>query len=123
MIAFSERVHVALDPVDFRLGLDGLGLRAQAVVGAAVFTDTFVFFNRGRDRVKILRYDRFGFWLCYQRLARGHYARTDRAQGKRPLRPSSKVQLNLLVSRHRCLMGVAGEARAVERSWLVAAAG
>ena len=46
-----------------------------------------------------------------------------RAQSKRPLRPSSKAQLNLLVSRHRCLMGVAGEARAVERSWLVAAAG
>jgi len=80
VIAFSECVHVALDPVDFRLGLDGLSLRAQAVVGAAVFTDTFVFFNRGRDRVKILRYDRFGFWLCYQRLARGHYARTDRAR-------------------------------------------
>lgn len=80
MISFSETVHVALDPVDFRLGLDGLGMRAQAVTGAAVFTDTFVFFNRGRNRVKILRYDRFGFWLCYQRLAKGHYARCDSAQ-------------------------------------------
>jgi len=80
VITFSERVQVAMDPVDFRLGLDGLSLRAQAVAGAAVLSDTFVFFNRGRDRVKILRYDRFGFWLCYQRLAKGRYARTDRAQ-------------------------------------------
>lgn len=74
MIVFSERVHVSLAPVDFRLGLDGLSLRAQAVVGPRVFTDTFVFFNRARDRVKILRYDRHGFWLCYQRLERGRYS-------------------------------------------------
>ena len=53
--------------------MDGLSLRAQAVVGASVFTDTFVFFNRGLDKVKILRYDRHGFWLCYQKLARGRF--------------------------------------------------
>ena len=66
-------VRVSLAPVDFRLGMDGLSLRAQAVVGASVFSDTFVFFNRGLDKVKILRYDRHGFWLCYQRLARGRF--------------------------------------------------
>ena len=38
-----------------RLGMDGLSLRAQAVMGASVFSDTFVFFNRGLDKVKILR--------------------------------------------------------------------
>ena len=48
-------VRVSLAPVDFRLGMDGLSLRAQAVVGASVFSDTFVFFNRGLDKVKILR--------------------------------------------------------------------
>lgn len=66
-------VRVSLVAVDFRLGMDGLSLRAQAVVGAAVFTDTFVFFNRGLDKVKALRYDRHGFWLCYQKLARGRF--------------------------------------------------
>ncbi|MDO9372047.1 MAG: IS66 family insertion sequence element accessory protein TnpB [Gammaproteobacteria bacterium] len=69
----SAVVRVSLAPVDFRLGLDGLSLRAQAVTGASVFTDVFVFFNRGLDKVKILRYDRHGFWLCYQRLARGRF--------------------------------------------------
>lgn len=38
--------------------------------GAAVFSDTFAFFNRGLNKVKILQYDRHGFWLCYQKLAR-----------------------------------------------------
>lgn len=73
VVASSARVRVSLVPVDFRLGLDGLSLRAQAVAGASVFTDVFVFFNRGLDKVKILRYDRHGFWLCYQRLARGRF--------------------------------------------------
>lgn len=74
MIRISDQVHVALAPIDFRLGLDGLALRAQAVAGARVFLDTFVFCNRLRDRVKILRYDRHGFWLCYQRLERGRFS-------------------------------------------------
>ena len=47
-------VWVSLQPVDFRLGLDGLSLRAQAVAGASVFTDVFVFFSRRLDKVKIL---------------------------------------------------------------------
>jgi transposase len=73
VLAGSAVVRVSLAPVDFRLGLDGLSLRAQAVAGASVFSDVFVFFNRGLDKVKILRYDRHGFWLCYQRLARGRF--------------------------------------------------
>lgn len=72
-VAGSAVVRVNLSPVDFRLGLDGLSLRAQAVAGASVFRDVFVFFNRGLDKVKILRYDRHGFWLCYQKLARGRF--------------------------------------------------
>jgi hypothetical protein len=50
---------VCAEAVDFRLGIDGLALRVQGAFGPTkALTCAHVFFNRGRDKVKILRYDR-----------------------------------------------------------------
>ena len=63
------------DPVDFRLGIDGLALRVQGSLGPArALSSAHVFFNRGRDKVKILWYDRHGWWLMYKRLERGRFS-------------------------------------------------
>ncbi|MBK8067608.1 MAG: IS66 family insertion sequence element accessory protein TnpB [Rhodanobacteraceae bacterium] len=68
-------VWVCADAVGFRLGIDGLALRVQASLGPQrALSSAHVFFNRGRDKVKILWYDRHGWWLMYKRLERGRFS-------------------------------------------------
>lgn len=68
------RVLVAIEPVDFRCGIDGLARKCRAVLKEDPFSGTlFVFRNRRRTAVKILVYDGQGFWLCYKRLSQGKF--------------------------------------------------
>jgi transposase len=72
----SVRVFAARERVDFRNGFDGL----CAIVREHFREDPlsghlFLFFNRRRDRIKILVWDQNGFWLLYKRLERGTFER------------------------------------------------
>jgi transposase len=74
----SVRVFVARDRVDFRKGFDGLhGLVRDEFGEDALSGNVFVFFNARRDRVKLLVWDRNGFWLLCKRLERGTFQRID----------------------------------------------
>jgi transposase len=65
----SIRIFVARDPVDFRKAHDGLLAVIRDAFGDDPFDGSlFVFVSRGRDRVKLLQWDRDGFWLHYKRL-------------------------------------------------------
>lgn len=86
MLTLSARVRIfaAVGPVDFRLGVDGLLARVRDGFKDDAFTgDLFVFFNRRRDRVKVLQWDRNGFWLHCKRLERGVFERVDAADASR----------------------------------------
>jgi transposase len=69
------RVLVAVEPIDFRKGIDGLvaacrqRLQADPMSGAV-----FVFGSRQRRSIKILAYDGQGFVLCQKRLSQGRFA-------------------------------------------------
>jgi len=68
------RVLVAVAPVDFRAGIDGLAQRVRQVLAAEPMSGAlFVFRNRRGTAVKLLAYDGQGFWLCHQRLSQGRF--------------------------------------------------
>jgi transposase len=68
------RVLVAVQPADFRKGIDGLAAVCRAVLQQDPFSGyVFVFGNRRRQAIKILVYDGQGFWLCQKRLSQGRF--------------------------------------------------
>lgn len=68
------RVLVAVEPVDFRRGIDGLSRLCRETLSMDPFSGTvFVFCNRRRTAVKLLVYDGQGFWLCHKRRSEGRY--------------------------------------------------
>jgi transposase len=69
-----EQVYLAPGPTDLRKSIDGLSVLVSAVFELDLFSDRwFVFCNRQRDKLKILRWDTNGFWLYYRRLERGRF--------------------------------------------------
>ena len=68
------RLLVAVEPADFRRGIDGLARVCRELLRADPFSGTvFVFRNRRATAVKILAYDGQGFWLCHKRLSSGRF--------------------------------------------------
>ncbi len=68
------RILVAVEPVDFRKGIDGLVQLCQAVLRQDPFSGgVFVFRNRPATALKVLIYDGQGFWLCHKRLSCGRF--------------------------------------------------
>ena len=68
------RILVAVEPVDFRKGIDGLTRVCREVLESDPFGGTvFVFRNRRGTAVKLITYDGQGFWLCQKRLSTGRF--------------------------------------------------
>jgi transposase len=73
-LPLGTRILVCREPVDMRRSFDGLEasvrerLKEDPLSGAL-----FVFWNRRRDRLKILSFDGTGLWIWYKRLERGRF--------------------------------------------------
>lgn len=68
------RILVAVDPVDFRRGIDGMARLCREVLNSDPFAGwLFVFRNRRATAIKILTYDSQGFWLAHKRLSTGRF--------------------------------------------------
>ncbi len=72
----ATAVYVVAEPVDLRKSIDGLALAVETSLGFSPLSGSvYVFFNRGGDKVKLLWWDRHGFWLAYKRLEKGRFRR------------------------------------------------
>jgi len=75
-VTAQTRIWVAVEPADFRCGIDGLARVCRQKLKADPFCGAlFVFRNRRSTSVKILAYDGIGFWLCQKRLSKGRFCR------------------------------------------------
>ena len=68
------RIMLAVEPADFRKGIDGLAGIVKRTLQSDPFDGTlFLFRNRRGTAIKIISYDGQGFWLCQKRLSRGSF--------------------------------------------------
>ena len=70
----KHNIFIAIQPVDFRRGIDGLANYCKNVLQEDPLSGhVFVFRNRKAKAIKILIYDSQGFWLCLKRLSNGKF--------------------------------------------------
>ncbi|EOC9631764.1 IS66 family insertion sequence element accessory protein TnpB [Enterobacter ludwigii] len=69
-----KNVFLDVQPVDMRRGIGALmkhfqdELKSSSHEGAA-----FIFTDKAHSRIKVLRWDKHGVWLCVRRLHKGHF--------------------------------------------------
>jgi len=78
ILSCAVRAYVCAEPTDMRKSIDSLSQLVQPVFGADVFGgQVFVFWGKQRNKVKLLWWDRHGFFLLYKRLERGRFPKPE----------------------------------------------
>lgn len=68
------QVYLYAEPVDMRKSIDGLSALVEQEMELSPSMDAlFVFCNRGRDKIKLLCWERNGFIVWYKRLERQRF--------------------------------------------------
>lgn len=68
------QVYLYAEPTDMRKSIDGLStLVEQEMLLSASMEAVFVFCNRGRDKIKLLCWERNGFIVWYKRLEKQRF--------------------------------------------------
>lgn len=91
------RILLAIEPADFRKGIDGLaGICKKELQANPLGGSVFIFRNKKGTSIKILIYDGQGFWLCQKRLSKGKFHWwPDKSDQKTKLLAAHELQLLL----------------------------
>lgn len=82
----SCNVYLALGVTDLRNNIDGLALMVQRQFKLDPFSNSlFVFCNRKKNKLKILFWDKNGFWLYYRRLEKGTFNWPSKEDGEKTI--------------------------------------
>ncbi len=78
----NDRLFLYRGPTDMRKGFDGLsGLVRNELKQDPCSGDVFIFLNRNRNRIKLLRWEQHGFSIYYKRLESGRMELPNMAEG------------------------------------------
>ena len=91
------RILLAVEPVDFRKGIDGLAGVCRDILKSDPFSGyVFIFRNKKATAIKVLMYDGQGFWLCQKRLSKGRFTAWP-ANGPSHLRQLAVHEVQMLI--------------------------
>ena len=72
IFTFNTTIWLCPNPIDFRKQIDGLIiLVADHLKLNPTSGQLFLFRNKTANKIKILWWDKNGFWLCYKRFEKG----------------------------------------------------
>lgn len=90
----EAKIFLAVEPVDFRKQFDGLIAICKSQLNHSPNSgNIFVFINRSRTMIRVLRYHCNGYWLATKRLSKGRYNNWPRLN-----QPVHSVQANQLTT-------------------------
>ncbi len=69
----STQCWFCREPIDMRRSFDGLEAAVRERLQSPLSGALFVFWNRRRDRLKVLSFDGTGLWIWYKRLEGGRF--------------------------------------------------
>jgi len=70
----AVRIYIASTPTDLRKGFDGLSAAVMHIIGEDPTSGhLFTFYNRRRDQIRVIFWDRTGYCIFAKRLAQGRF--------------------------------------------------
>jgi transposase len=73
LVIKNTQIWVSQQPVDFRRAVDGLCAYIKEYFEASPQEGLYIFYNRSRNRLKMLVWHYNGFLLLYKRLEKGRF--------------------------------------------------